>query len=160
MRPRRVDLRDERGASLVLALGVMLMVGAIAAGLLAFITTSVNARPALNETRNRQYAADAAIEMSIAAVRNLASPGLTACGGPRSATVNDVAITVECRNVPRLTSSGYLQRNVAFTACTGSGPCDATTTVIRAQVNFQSLSASPTSVEITRTYVQSWSVLR
>jgi hypothetical protein len=149
----------ERGATLILALGVMVMVGAIAAGLLGFIATSVRGRPDLDEIRNRQYAADSAIEISISEVREqVDSPGLSDCQGPRY--VAELGITVECRNVPQLTSSGYLQRNVVFTACEGNAACVPATTVIRAQVNYESLSASATSADIIGTNIQSWSVLR
>ena len=49
------SMHDERGAALILVIGFMLMVGAISAGLLGFINTSVSARPRLDTVRNRQY---------------------------------------------------------------------------------------------------------
>jgi type II secretory pathway component PulK len=62
---------DERGAALILAVGVMLLVGLISGSLLAYITTSVQGRSDLDTIRNRQYAADAAIEYAIDQVRAL-----------------------------------------------------------------------------------------
>ena len=158
---RRIDPREDRGAALALALGVMLMVGAISAGLLAFITTSVSARPQLDLVRDREYAADGAVEIAIARVRNIGGEGPTKvlCGGPDYVTLNDVDIRVDCKDVPKLTFLGYLQRNVIFAACIDSGlPCTdpSITPIIRAQINYEATSTSP--VVVTRTYVQSWSV--
>ena len=161
---------DDRGAALILALGFVLMAGVVSAALLSFITTSVSHRPQLDAVRNRQYAADAAVEHAIAQVRALASPGETSCGpytypsAPSPASINGVRIHVDCRNTPGSVIVGSLilgQRNVVFTSClytgTGTGaPCTDSTTIIRAQVNFQAPPGSP--VTVTRTYIQSWSV--
>lgn len=151
---------SERGAALVLVIGMMVLVGAILAGLLAFVTTSVGARPNLDAIRNRQYAADAAIEMAIARVRQLPSPALTACGGPDVATFNSVQIRVECENVSTMTGAGYLQRNVRFVACEASASSCAADAVITAQVNYESTTADIAAPVISRTNVQSWSVNR
>lgn len=155
------ELDPERGAALIMAIGVMLMVGAITAGLLAFITTSVGARPDLDALRNRQYSADAAIETAIARVRALPSPGITACGGPDSATFNNVQITVECENRLTLTPAGYLQRNVRFVACESSDAAQCEDrAVITAQVNYESRTSNLDHPVIDRTNIQSWSVNR
>ncbi|HEY7137713.1 MAG TPA: hypothetical protein VIB48_21850 [Acidimicrobiia bacterium] len=151
--------RDERGASLILAVAFMVIVGAISASLFSMITSSVNDRTILDGVRNREYAADAGVEFAIAQVRSLPAPGDTPCGGPylRSA-VDGVAIRVECSNDFAVTRSGFQQFNVVFTACAQSGntACgDATTPVIvRAEINYQRAATQPA----TRTYVQSWSV--
>jgi hypothetical protein len=74
---------------------------------------------------------------------------------------NNASIHVDCQPVPTRTFSGFLQRNVVFTACVG--PVNVTCggggrpVIIRAQVNFQA-TASSTLVIVTRTWVQSWSV--
>ncbi len=157
---RRVQTRSEQGAALVLAIGVMVVIGLIATTSLALITTSVNGRATLDAVRNRQYAADGAVEATIAHVRTVSSPGLGPCGGPYTyPALNKVAIHVDCVNVPTLTTSGALQRNVVFTACIDTGVlCTDSSAIVRAQVNYEATSISnPT---ITRTYVQSWSVNR
>ena len=59
----------------------------------------------------------------------------------------------------RSTRSGYLQRNVVFTSCVGTGSaCTTANTIVRAQVNYEAVDAeTPT---ITKTYIQSWTVSR
>jgi hypothetical protein len=160
--------KDDRGAvALSLAVGMMLMVGLIAAGLATMITTSLGARTQLDTLRNRQYAADAGIEFAIAQVRGLANPGpaFAPCvaanpGYYTPPAVNGVAIRVYCENNLRTTFNGglmYYQRNVVFTACLASETCDATNAIIRAQINFEQADGNS---PVTRTYVQSWSVNR
>jgi hypothetical protein len=164
----RAAHESEQGAALLLAIGFVIMVGAISAGLLAFITTSLGHRPQLDTLRDRQYAADGAVELSIAEVRQLAEPGpaLAACApgaGFYDWTVNDVHIRVDCSNAFNTTVNEGLileQRNVIFTACeysAGTACSDANGNVIvRAQINFERTSAGV----VTATYVQSWSVNR
>jgi hypothetical protein len=154
----------ERGAALILAIGVMLLVGIISASLLAYITTSVKGRSDLDAIRNRQYAADAAIENAIDQVRALGDPALSNCGGPYSSTVNGFTIHVICDENPTTAFNAgnpptfYLQRNVVFTACaTTDTPCPEDAIVIRAQVNYEVPPGSTTPI---RTYVQAWSVNR
>lgn len=146
------------GSSLLLAVGFMLLAGIIFAALLPFITTSFNSRRTLDVVRNKQYAADLVIEESIARVRNLADPGNQACGPYTRNGVNGFDIRVDCENVPTLVLSGsnlLRQRNVRFTACLNTGVvCTGTTTIIRAQVNFEATTGEP----VARTYIQSWSV--
>jgi hypothetical protein len=159
---RRVRSGSEQGAALVLAIGVMVVLGLLATTCLALITTSMHDRAALDPIRNRQYAADGAAESAIARVRTVSSPGpgLAPCGGPYTyPPLNSVAIHVDCTNVPTLTTGGFLQRNVIFTACVDTGvACTDSTAIVRAQVNYEATSA--TAPTITRTYVQSWSVNR
>jgi hypothetical protein len=151
--------RDERGASLILAIGFMVIVGAISASLFSMITSSVNDRTLLDGARNREYAADAGIEFAITQVRSLPAPGDTPCGGPYlRPAVDGVAIRVECSNDFGVTRSGFQQFDVVFTACVQSGntACGGGTTpvIVRAEINYQRAAGQPA----TRTYVQSWSV--
>ncbi|MEO5842852.1 MAG: hypothetical protein ABIQ73_08965 [Acidimicrobiales bacterium] len=168
MNPRtslhRTRHNPERGAALILAVGVMLLVGLISGSLLAYIATSVKGRSDLDAIRNRQYAADAAIEYAVDQVRALGDPALSNCGGPYSSTLNGSTIHVICDENPTTALNAgnpptfYLQRNVVFTACaTTDTPCPEDEIVIRAQVNYE---VPPGSVTPIRTYVQSWSVNR
>lgn len=159
--------RDERGASLILAIAFMLVIGGIGGAVIGAVNSGTNARNVLDSVRDRQYAADAAIEKSIATVRASTDPPATLadCGGPwdygNPNAVNNVPIHVDCRPVPAVTITGHIQHNDLFTACVG-GVGDTCGTsdhpvVIRAQVNFQTI-GSGTNFVITRTWIQSWSV--
>jgi type II secretory pathway pseudopilin PulG len=158
--------REERGSALILAISVMVVIGVIMTSLFTLITSATNDRTQLDAVRNRQYAADAAIERAVAQVRNVggAGPGLASCGTFAPVTRNGVTIQVTCDNVPTLTTSMYLQRDVVFTAACAGGAsnCPDGTVVIRAQVNYEAASAPEayTVGDVARTYVQSWSVNR
>ena len=128
------------------------------------VTSGLHNRRSLDSTRDREYASDAAIEYAIAQVRALGVPGPAQMPcGPYVFSVppNNVSMHVDCTPVPTRTFTGFLQRNVVFTAC--AGPINVTCgtggspIVTRAQVNFQAL-ATTTVVVVTRTWVQSWSV--
>jgi hypothetical protein len=166
--------RDERGAALVLAIAFMLVVGGIGASLLPAINSGVNNRTQLDRARNREYAADGAIEAAIAKVRTRMTTGneggaTLPCPLPSSPpeafpshTLASVAIQVTCTYVATL-ASGHYQRNAVFTAKCASvqtPACpDTSAVIIRAQVNFASPSIlSDPSITVIRTYVQSWSV--
>jgi hypothetical protein len=158
--------RDERGAALLLAIAFLVVVGGIGGALLGAVTSGVNGRTRLDSARDRQYAADAAIETAIARVRTIAAPGpaLSSCGGPDYLTLNGKQIRVDCTNAPTLTFRGFLQRNVIFSACEQASPdvaCGGSSTpiVLRAQVNYQAI-GSTVSPHVTRTWIQSWSVNR
>ena len=153
---------DERGAALVLAIVFMVVIGGLTAAMLSSLTSAVNGRSVLDTVRDRQYAADAAVESSIARVRGIggAGPARASCGGPDTPPLNGVTIRVDCTNVPTLTRNGFLQRNVIFTSCMSTGTaCTDATTIVRAQVNYESPDAGNNPL-ITRTYVQSWTVNR
>ena len=171
MKTRRYD---ERGASLVLALVFLIVIGGLAMATLANITTGLNNRRTLDSIRNREYAADAAIEYAIADVRVAggSGPALSSCPPPGSPTpghthfsysyqVAGKSMRVDCINAPTLTFSGFSQRNVIFVACEDKGSdCDSASnnkTIIRAQVNYQALGPLTAPV-ITGTQIQSWSV--
>jgi hypothetical protein len=166
--------RDERGASLILAIAFMLVIGAITAAVLSSVASGLNQRTTLDQARNREYAADGLLDYAIAQARapvaswNPGSPAsVTAflnsassigCGGPYSPTLgnvppeahlNNTDIRVECTPAPALTRSGYLQRNAIFNACLDTGGACAGASIVRAQINFPD--TGPTRV-------QSWSV--
>jgi hypothetical protein len=160
--------RDDRGAAaLLLVIGVMIMVGFISAGLLTLVASSVNQRAPLDQARNRQYAADAAIESAVAQTRLMSTPGSGACApapGYYVSNVNGVAIRVDCRNNPAsaLNPNGffYAQFNVVFVACLDTNTaCTDSTAIIRAQVNFEKADFQPTTTTpVTKTYIQAWTV--
>lgn len=162
--------RDERGAALVLAILFMVVVGAVGGGVVASISSGIHDGAALAQARNREYAADAAIETSIARVRLQTANNATTCGSPQGYTFENnpqVLIHVDCANTPAVVaqSDGTLvaQNNVIFTACLQSGPspgatCNTVTgptgngTIITADVSF------PGSGSAVTTHVLSWSV--
>jgi hypothetical protein len=175
-------MHDEAGASLILAIVFLVVVGALATSTLARITSAFNDRTSLDATRNREYAADAAIEYAIAAVRSTADgtqagPGLSSCPptGQPSPHKNfsysyqipqpsgaSFSIRVDCVNDPISSfNGGFLQRDVLFTACADQGSdCDSANNnraIIRAQINYQASGALDAPV-VTGTIVQSWSV--
>ena len=130
MTRRLAAYERERGASLVLAIAFMVVIGAIAMATLAMITSGLNNRRTLDEVRDREYGADAAIEFAIANVRTLDSPNggpaLQNCadGAARAPyTVDGHSYHVDCQNAPAVTFGGLLQRNVIFTACEGTTTC-------------------------------------
>ena len=157
---------DETGTALVLALVFLVTIAALAVPMMNSITSGLRVRSGLDTVRNRDYSADAAIENAIAQVRTIPAssidtgPGFAACG-PYVYTLDNVATHVDCAGVPTVTRSGIVQRDVVFTACVQSGSLvcglPQTPIVIRAQVNFQAVGSGST-FQITRTWVQSWSV--
>ena len=158
----RADRRD-RGASLIVAIGFVMMIGAVAGGLSSLVTSSMNNRASLTLVRDRQYAADAAVESAIAQVRAQfdGRVSCTSASGAASTTTNRVAVRVQwtsaCLAVRTGDGTPVTQRNVIFTACPDVGStCAEADVIIRAQVNFE---RTATGV-VNRTYVQSWSVNR
>jgi hypothetical protein len=147
---------------LILAIGFVLMVSAIAAALAALILSSTATGATLEKLRNRQYAADAAIQYAITQVRDTARAESSPCGSTGYvSTLNQVDIRVDCANAIGVvggTDNAVLsQRNVIFVACLDVGQaCTDTSTIIRAQVNFEQRYDS----SVTQTFVQSWSVNR
>ena len=153
--------RDERGAALILAIAFMVVIGGIGAAVTSSVTSGLNDRQALDQARNREYAADAAIETAISQVRNsLTSPGAVAgeCAPAPPYTLNGFDVRVDCDNAPAVVRSPtalVLQNDVIFTVCIDTpNPCRDEDVIIRAQVNFQG-TGTPTQV---KTYVQAWSV--
>jgi hypothetical protein len=147
--------RDERGATLILAIAFLVVVGSITAATLSFVTSGINDRGILDTVRDRQYAADAAVESAIAQTRAAtADQGTDVCITLDAFTLKTLTIHVDCTNAPVLTTGLLLQRNAIFSACQGTATCTPATTIVRAQVNFEGDIGDPT----TRTWVQSWSV--
>lgn len=160
--PRSGPADNERGAALILAIGVMLMVGLISAGVMGFVITSVRGSSSLGESRNRQYAADAAVESDIARVRVIPNVGINSCGGPTTYTFNTHTVRVQCTNQPQLVFDPaqavfVIQRNVVFVACVDTGADCGSEILLTAQVNYQ---MAPATTTVSRAYVQSWSVNR
>ncbi len=155
-RPHRQH--QDSGAALILAIGFVMMIGLISAGLASLATSTLNNRGSLELIRNRQYAADGAIQQAISHVR-----GLT-CSSPAGSiddtdNLNDIAIRVDwvnaCGVVKSSNGTDVNQRNVIFSAfCKNPTDvkCNFADVIIRAQVNFQE--------DPPKTYVQSWSVNR
>ena len=154
-------MQGERGASLVLAIAFMVVVGAISSAVLATTTSGLQDRVVLDQARDREYTADAAIEIAITRVRNT---GGTCGSGDVPLTMSqdntNIKIHVDCQASPSYITlpdnTIATQNNIVFTACVFSGsgngnPCTAASTIINAQVNFQGSSPA-------KTYVQSWSV--
>lgn len=158
----------------MLTLAVMVGIATILAGLLSLITTSYRSTASLEKARNRQYAADAAVEQAIQTLRTDPSVGAqnrglvgANCGPsrpfftPTPAVINNVTIRVDCQGQPQLvqdTSGTFvLQRNVVFAACEDTGvACTDATTLLTAKVNFATNAAGA----VTGVFVQSWSVTR
>jgi hypothetical protein len=160
--------RDERGASLILAIVFMLVAGAIGAGLTTTVSSGLANSASLAAARNREYAADGGIETLIAQARgNSGTCPATSTIVPTPTTpptkpLDGFPIRVDCDNAPTVTLSGgnpLAQTNIIFSACVATGatvstsaPCSDANVVIRAEVNFQGTGAA------VKTYVQSWSV--
>ena len=150
----------DRGAGLILAIGFVTLVGAITAGLSGLVMSGLNDRVILDHLRDRQYAADAAVEDAIAAVRGLSrSASCSSTGGVRVSSLNHVAVRVDWRarcGVLRGSDGAVVaQRNVVFTSCEDTGVgCAAGQVILSAQVNFEETGSGAVS----RTFVQSWSV--
>lgn len=158
-RPGERVQHADSGAALLLAVGFVLMFGAISGGLASLAANSVNNRNTLEILRNREYSADGAIENAISQAR-LRGACLPASGTIVDATMNSVSIRVDwvesCPSVLSSNSTPFAQRNVVFLACLNTGPsCLATDVITRAQVNFE-----PANLPATKTFVQSWNVRR
>lgn len=153
-----------------MAIAFVLLVGAISGGLVSLAASGLANRNTLQVLRNRQYAADAAIEQAIATVRTLTC---TSTPTPLvDSSVNGVAIRVDWVNACGVVQGGdreatataagsdgivVAQRNVVFSACLSTGsPCVPADVIIRASVNFQQAHGAT----VTRTFVQTWSVNR
>ena len=141
-----------------MAIGFVLMVGSIGAGLAGIATTSLNNRNSLEVVRNREYAADGAVEEAITKARSFTCAPAT--GFVLDTSIVATGIRVDwltvCPTVMSSDSTTYPQRNVIFSACENTGTtCDPAKVIVRAQVNFE-----PAAGTVTKTFVQSWSVKR
>jgi hypothetical protein len=163
---QRAQHRDS-GAALIMVIGFILMVGMIGGGLIGLATTGLNNRSTLQMVRDRQYAADAAINQAIADARGLLPvPCTAASGSTQYLKLNSTGVPIRvdwvnsCVNNTVKSSDGtfFPQRNMIFSAFCGdpmTANCNFADVIIRAQVNFE-----PASGATSKTYVQSWSVTR
>src|SRR4051812_38087438 len=82
----KTRVTGESGAALVLAIGFVIVIGAVSASLFTTLNTGSNGRVILDRARDRQYAADGAIQSAIAQVRGFnapttfSGPGFDTCG--------------------------------------------------------------------------------
>jgi hypothetical protein len=158
-------VRDEGGAALILAIALVVVVGAVAATLFTPLNTGLNNRSTLDDARNREYAADGGIQYAIANVRTnmpadngvFSGAGFDACG-PYTYSLNGFGISVACAPHSTTSIGGFLQRDVIFTAYCVTGPnCNSSAPIVRAQVNYEA-AGSNDSYQVTHTYIRSWSV--
>lgn len=161
LEPHAAD-RD-RGAALVVAIGFMVMIGAMAAGLTSMVTSGVGNRIALDEIRDRQYAADGAVELEVAAMRSAVGAASAVCGDVHASehTINGVAVrvdaTLNCVAVAGDDGLPVRQYVGTFDACEDTGrACSDTDVVVRALVGFETDVAGA----LVTTTVRGWSVQR
>ena len=146
--------QGERGATLILAIAFMVVVGVISGAVLATTTSGLQNRVALDQARDREYAADGAIEQAVAGAR--AGSGM--CPASSSFTLNGITIHVDCTSAAAVVNGAgdvpALQNNLSMVACVGASPCGAPNAppIINAQINFQGTAPTVT------TFVQAWSV--
>jgi type II secretory pathway pseudopilin PulG len=160
-RNRAPRMQGERGAALILAIAFMVVIGGISAAVVSTTTSGIQDRAVLDQARNREYAADAAIENAIARVRGNA--GVCSVVNPFP-LFNKFKIHVDCTSAPAVVAGPggtlLVQNDVIFSACVdASGAACGTAntpTIINAQVNFQGTGAAAQ----VKTFVQSWSVNR
>ncbi len=167
--------RGEDGATLLFVIGFMVLTGLVVAGMVSRITSTTLDRSAFDTARNREYAADGAVETAIAQTRSqMQSAPAAACTVATGTTativtqtsaqaLNKVAVQVDCTQaVPAFTLSGSIQRVVSFTACplqAAGHQCPAGSSIIDTQVNFASTnSLAATSITVSSTVILSWSV--
>ena len=171
---QRPQHRDS-GASLIMTIGFVLAIGLIGGGLASLATSGLNNRTTLVGLRNRQYAAEGAVEQAIASARARTCASIeqaSGTDGPTRVTLNAFTVRVDWVNACGVVQAGdrgatataassdgtvVAQRNVLFSACDDSvATCDPAQVIIRVQVNFE----QGVSGVVTKTYVQSWSVNR
>jgi hypothetical protein len=162
-RPRRAD--QDSGAALILAIGFVLAVGTISGGLAGLATSGLNNRQSLKVLRDREYAADAAIEGAISQVRTDATCTDLSTGFALPAVGSSIPIRVDwVTTCPSLAVQNAVPptthplRDVTFSSCVDPVPtsvCAPANVIIRAQVNFE-----PATGLVTKTLVQAWSVRR
>ena len=119
---------SDRGSTLLIAIGFVMMIGTIAAGLASLVISATDDRGTLVELRNTEYAADGAIEAAIAEVRGRPGGLAEGCGnivGSNIEQLNEVSIRVDWRDACGVVrgSDGTVvaQRNVIFAACPDVG---------------------------------------
>jgi Tfp pilus assembly protein PilX len=166
VRPDRPDTdanHRDRGAALVVAVAFVLMIGTIMAGLTSMVTSGLDNRIALEELRDRQYAADGAVEAAIASTRAAIDRDEVRCDDvtTSTATVNGVAVRVEtlviCDTAVGSTGLPITQVSSVYTACGDRGTaCTEDDVILRALVGFE-VGGDGAVVHVP---VHSWSVSR
>jgi hypothetical protein len=163
-RPRRAD--QDSGAALILAIGFVVAVGTISGGLAGLATSGLTNRNAIEVMRDREYAADSAIEAAITQVRTtLITPAPCVASSDSAVSGTAIPIRVDWATTCELvdlqndaTGAKYPLRNVTFTACVNPTPtsvCASAAVIIRAVVNFE-----PAGGPVAKTLVQAWNVNR
>jgi hypothetical protein len=143
----RVQLRNDDGQVLPLALAFLVFFGLVITALLSFANASVLASQRLREQRNIVYAGDGATDAAIQFAR--LNPAVGAYGTPPfnafSASLNGVTATVTCTSLANPTD---VNRKVQFSTAVGG-----VNTVV-AIATYHDL-ASGTPVDVTSwTYVK------
>lgn len=162
--PVAFESSRDRGAALIVAIGFVVMIGMMGAGLTSMITSGVGNRIALEEIRDVQYAADGAVEETIATIRagvDAATIGCDTAVAPGHLALNGVAIRVDasvlCGAVRGADGLPVVQVNATFRACVDAGvACAGDAVVVHALVGFE----RDPSGDVARSNVRSWSVLR
>jgi hypothetical protein len=162
--PDAPRMHPDQGAALLIAIGFMVLVGFIVGGLATLISSGVGDTVSLKNLRNRQYAADAAVQQDVVQLRTALVANANASWCTTAHTYTDSgtpSIKVACTSPTfSLTFTNgviYAKRNVTFLACTDtSAACtdSSPTLALRAEVDFSKIGNAVT------TYVQSWSVIK
>jgi hypothetical protein len=139
----------------------MVMIGAMAAGLTSMVTSGVGNRIALEELRDRQYAADGAVEAAIAEMRVAIEAGRLGCGDTwaTKSSLNELGVLVEAEvdcvavaGPDQLPVRQYVGR---FFACPDPiAGCTADDATVQALVGFE----TDAKGRVLDTAVRSWSV--
>jgi hypothetical protein len=144
---RRASADDERGAVLILAVVFVLVIGLVSVGLLGLSTTNILATSHLTALRAADYAADGAMETSIATIRAnltegfpLPSPSCDQTPPP----INGTSYRVVCYPVPE----PRFVREVVLEVCPISGSCNGVSP-LRATVVFYDYPSLGASMSIT-----------
>jgi hypothetical protein len=139
------NAHPEDGATLILALIFVVLVGAIVAALLSLAGTNLLSTTNLQHQRNHEFAADAAVDGAIQSLRHQAPTSPVTCpnfpsGVGQSVTINGDSFVVECSMAILPNSFGRL---VEFDACPlglSFSSC-AAQAVVRANVTYDDLSS-------------------
>ena len=161
--------RDECGAALILAIAFMVVIGAVSAAVLSMLSSGLTSRVALDSARDREYAADGAIQTAISQVYLAANTAHQVPGQPCPAiadhSLDSLTIHTDCIGAFAVTRQQYGQFNVIFTTCEAKNippppspqVCPSSSVLIRTQVNFQATGAGA-DLHVQRTWIQAWSV--
>jgi hypothetical protein len=116
MNARRRRHASERGAVLIMAIGFVVMIGAIGAGLAALIISSNGTGLTIEAVRKREYAADGDIQAAVAYYRTLSPTAMntTTCGWLSVASNAPVAPNGPSRS-PMASPLAQLGRNLDTT---------------------------------------------